>query len=142
MTAPQQSVKNVLDRLKNQLDVTSAPASVTIQEPDLTPHTCIALAAVLLEYPIAYAPTPTTKPNNISLLLGHIPLDLYRCEVARDGAENDQTLFQFSCPQGLEGLSSEHLFRSLQAKFTPRCDILGITIKFHHTNVTLDNVTL
>ena len=127
-----------LEEIRRLLFTEKTSSSVVIQIV-LTPAMSIAMAGILLGYPVAYFPSATS--SNMSRLLSRVPLDLYRCQAQWAGKEH--TLFQFSCPAGLEGLSAALILRDLRDRFTTRQQDTPIwTFQFYHTNVVLDSVSL
>lgn len=56
----------------------------------------VPLAALLLEYPVAYVPGPMVD-------MAHVSLEVYECTAVIGTLGVD--VMKFSCPQGIEGLS-------------------------------------
>ncbi|KAG5221325.1 hypothetical protein IMY05_C4432000400 [Salix suchowensis] len=94
-----------------------------IQLPESHPSAMIPLAAVLLEYPVAYAPPPESA---LFTFLGGISLDIYEVILISSSSESRRhTLLKFSCPHGLdEGLSPEVVKERLYNHFKPRLSAL------------------
>ncbi|KAF5382562.1 hypothetical protein D9615_002869 [Tricholomella constricta] len=118
----------------------SLPPSISISS-SLPRETAVPLAAVLLEYPVAYVPTSLEHP-----FLSNVPLDIYECVVTFD-RDSAHTLLKFSCPSDLAQrypvvLSPLHIIASVIKKFTPRIRDTTISLQVHHSTKTLDRVAL
>jgi hypothetical protein len=85
-------VRETLETLKAYWDATSKP--LTLSLPVLDSSVSVPVAAVLIEYPVAFVPDPT-----ITSFLNYIPLDVYECIVKFK--LNSHTLLRFSCPSEL-----------------------------------------
>ncbi|KAJ7672792.1 hypothetical protein B0H17DRAFT_1208655 [Mycena rosella] len=109
--------------------------------PALTPHTLISLAAVLLGYPVAYAPAADAAA---APFLAQTPLDVYTCAVRPPDAAWEHTLLKFSCPAGLAdaGLAPAHIAATLDARFGPRVRGVGLVLRVGHTTEVMDRVAL
>ena len=114
----------------------------------LTPETTIPLAALLLEYPVAYVPTSDQAP-----FLSNIRLDVYECTLDFDHRNADNIgeclLLKFSCPSDLaelhpNRLGSFHIAARLAEKFNNRLkqQVPGATIRVTHSRQTMDRVAL
>lgn len=103
----------------------------------------IPLAAVLLEYPVAYAPSP--EPASFTFL-GGIGLDVYEVILTSSSSEPRQhILLKFSCPHGLDkGLSPEVVKERLHNHFKPRLSTIlpGMSLEVSHSEQTFDRVAL
>lgn len=92
--------------------------------PSCTQEILIPLAAILLEYPVAYVPTSVDQ----AVFLSGQSLNIYQCllvDVAGGAVAADQyTLMRFSCPSnvGIEDaqLSPHKLAERLEERFSPR----------------------
>ncbi|KAF7768051.1 hypothetical protein Agabi119p4_7294 [Agaricus bisporus var. burnettii] len=91
--------------------------------PNLSMVTSIPLAAVLLDYPIAYVPESESQTS----FLSGTPLVVYRCRLvgkSQGGEDNDKqhVLLQFSCPVSLENsmVSTRKTVSFLEHTFQPR----------------------
>ncbi|KAJ7651754.1 hypothetical protein B0H17DRAFT_1215213, partial [Mycena rosella] len=71
------------------------PPHNTRAPPALTPHTLISLAAVLLGYPVAYAPAADAAA---APFLAQTPLDVYTCAVRPPDAAWEHTTAQVLVP--------------------------------------------
>ncbi|KAG5636190.1 hypothetical protein H0H81_008896 [Sphagnurus paluster] len=143
VSEPPSDVDAVLSVLIDSMTNTSLlPPSVTI--PPLSHGTAIPLAAVLLEYPVAYVPTSLEHP-----FLSNITLDVYECVLLNVLEQNSSyTLLKFSCPSELAGqhtnMDPEHIIAFLTEKFTGRMNKLlpGASFQILHNIQTLDRVAL
>ncbi|KAF9493179.1 hypothetical protein BDN71DRAFT_1591201 [Pleurotus eryngii] len=104
------NLRQILEYITSELDARIlgdlCNCQPVIQLPESHPSAMIPPAAVLLEYPVAYAPPP--EPASFTFL-GGIGLDVYEVILISSSSESRQhTLLKFSCPHGLdEGLSPE-----------------------------------
>ncbi|TFY78947.1 hypothetical protein EWM64_g5068 [Hericium alpestre] len=116
--------------------VTQTPEpSVTIRQ-EHTQQEIIPLAALLLEYPVAYVPISPEQ----SIFLPGVQLDVYTCMVGMPGdGDAPHPLLKFSCPtligtQHLQ-LSPPAMRLRLEQRFEPRTLILGaghvLTVTHH-----------
>jgi len=111
---------------------------------DMTQQTAIPLAALLLDYPVAYVPEAIEQ----SLFLSGGSLDLYEGVLHfEDSAIQMHSLFKFSCPSLLghtytNKLGPSHLLDMLQETFYTRLQDseLKVTLKLLHTTEILDRV--
>ena len=113
------------------------PAHVSLE-------TVVPLAAVLLDYTVAYV--PIAGYENV---LSGIPLDFYECILAyhkAGGQEATHTVMKFSCPVGLaQGgpTGSERIVQDLQTMFAERLLSSGdetMVVTVVHTVQSLDHV--
>lgn len=122
-------------------------ASLTLP-PELAPEATIPLAALLLEYPVAYVPA-TDKTT----FLSNVPLDIYECVLSFKNGQNmvpsRHTLLKFSCPSELAGEDPLHLGHSqitthLTQKFSVRLQKVapGTSIQVLCSSQILDRVAL
>jgi len=113
------------------------PAHVSLE-------TVVPLAAVLLDYAVAYV--PSAGYENV---LSGIPLDFYECILAyhkAGGQEATHTVMKFSCPAGLaQGgpTGSERIIQALQTMFAERLlssgdETMAVTVVY--TVQSLDHV--
>ncbi|KAG6890622.1 hypothetical protein C0995_006598 [Termitomyces sp. Mi166 len=133
---------NALNSLKEGVAAqTTFPPSFTMKS-NLPAESAIPLAAVLLEYPVAYVPTTLDSP-----FLSKVTLDVYECILSF--GETVHTLFKFSCPSEL-GQQYSHIFSSSQIiasltdNYLPRICTMAPTVSFEvlHTSQNLDRVAL
>jgi hypothetical protein len=119
-------------------------SSLSFTLPRVSSETAVPLAAVLLDYAVAYVPSAGHEKA-----LSGIPLDFYECIVAyhkAGGQEATHTVMKFSCPAGLaQGgpTSSERIIRELQTMFAERLSQSGdetMAVTVVHTVQTLDHV--
>ncbi|KAF8964404.1 hypothetical protein BDZ97DRAFT_1816376 [Flammula alnicola] len=149
----------LLQVLKSLLPLTATPDPLPLSfslPDDITIETAVPLAAVLLDYPIAYVPSPSY--NNV---LSGLPLDFYECVlISRGGdqsiggkAENQddsRTIMKFSCPTEMASeedsnrLQPERMMAELKEMFMERLRLIGDTtmeVTIVHSTQTLDHVT-
>jgi hypothetical protein len=119
------------------------PTSITLPT-DLTPETTVPLAALLLEYPVAYVPSSNSQVP----FLNNVQLDVYECILDID---NDQShlLLKFSCPSHLaeahpDRLGSSHIIEYLRGNFEDRFEksVPGATLCITHSRETKDRLAL
>lgn len=106
----------------------------------------VALAACLLEFPVAYVPTGDgSKP-----FLAGVPLDVYECVLVKNEPQHplEHIMLKFSCPQTVSGdppdLQPAALVEQLKSRFTERLDqaaFQGMLVVRHHVE-TKDRVAL
>jgi hypothetical protein len=125
------------------------PTSITLPA-DLTPETMVPLAALLLEYPVAYVPSDSELP-----FLNNVQLDVYELECILV-IGNDQghpllghPLLKFSCPSNLveahpDRLGSSHIVSYLRENFEDRLQksVPGATLRITHSWETRDRLAL
>jgi len=108
----------------------------------------IPVAAILLEYPVAYV--PTSGPGDQTTFLSRELLDVYECLLmnAEIGTLNQHTLLKFSCPNviGIEHteLSPQRLIERMKERFIPRLRIVDgrITLDIKVLAEKFDRVAL
>lgn len=112
----------------------------------------VPLAAVLLEYPVAYVPASAQQTS----FLEGATLDVYECILTWTPAgaypaglqRGKHTLLKFSCPNTIgtthPELSSDRLARRLKSRFQPRLQQIGFScaLSVIHTTETHDRVAL
>ncbi len=70
-------------------------SSTTLRLPDaLSPCVTVPLAALLLEYPVAYVPEAGPGPM-------HVTLQVYECSITLPPGLTGIGVVKFSCPQGI-----------------------------------------
>lgn len=103
----------------------------------------VPIAAVLIEYPVAFVPD-----LNITSFLNHIPLDVYECTVKFN--LKSHPLLKFSCPVELgmkhpDVLSQDHLLVYMRSLFGSK-ERLGrweeVDLQVNHRTETHDRVAL
>ncbi|KAF7422547.1 hypothetical protein PC9H_010703 [Pleurotus ostreatus] len=140
-------LRQILEYITSELDARISGdlynSQSVIQLPVSHPSTMIPLAAILLEYPVAYVPPP--EPASFTFLSG-IGLDVYEVVLASSSSELRQhTLLKFSSPHGLdEGLSPQVVKERLYNHFRPRLSTLlpGMSLEVSHSEQTFDRVAL
>ncbi|PFH54056.1 hypothetical protein AMATHDRAFT_95695, partial [Amanita thiersii Skay4041] len=100
----------------------------------------VPLAAVLLEYPVAYVPKAT-----VTTFFQNIPLDVYECTLTIDSQLHP--LLRFSCPVDIgkthEPLSPDGIQTALQMYFRPRLhDLDHASLQVVHHVETHDRVAM
>ncbi|RDB17984.1 hypothetical protein Hypma_000744 [Hypsizygus marmoreus] len=142
-TALERTLQSLIDN-----GTTSQLTSITLPS-ELTPEMAIPLAAVLLEYPVAYVPSSLSQ----SSFLSNVPLDVYECVLTFNGRQtvlpSKHTLLKFSCPSELgkehpDRLGNAHVTVSLKEKFKHRLQSSGIgaSLEVLQNCQTLDRVAL
>lgn len=135
--------ESLLHLLSNP-SILQPPSSLSFTLPHLSLETAVPLAAVLLDYAIAYV--PSAGHENV---LSGIPLDFYECILAyhkEKGQEATHTIMKFSCPARLaqEGpTSSERIIQELQTMFAERLSHSGdetMVVTVVHTVQSLNHV--
>lgn len=137
----------MLDRLKEAPD---NPISFSMPG-DSPVETLVPLAAVLLDYPVAYV--PSASYDNV---LAGIPLDFYECLLTLprgDALQNVHagdtvhTIMKFSCPTALKKdlhkLQGDEMKKMLLQMFLARLETIGesaLRVKVEHSAQTLNHV--
>lgn len=124
----------------------TSQGALSFSLPDgLTQVELVPLAAVLIDYPVAYVPVSPCQ----TVFLAEEPLDVYEVASPLDVVNSDThefTFLKFSCPQRLTDtcprLSQPHLIQRLRDTFIPRLDKLGAHIVVRHHTETLGRVAL
>ncbi|THH20078.1 hypothetical protein EW146_g1180 [Bondarzewia mesenterica] len=140
-------LRRVLNGLSESFAATSDP-SIPLPT-GLTQQTVIPLAAVLLEYPVAYVPISAYQTD----FLSSIPLTVYECTLRFNGRDaatgsNSHCILKFSCPTMIEDqfhfLSPSELTPKLAEHFRRRiveADLsASVQVKYHvetHDRVAL-----
>ena len=117
------------------------PSERPLQITELVP-----LAAILLEYPLAYVPISSDQTS----FLAGVPLDVYECVLTCPSMLKapEHILMKFSCPSVLAAtnleLSVSRLEERLNARFAPRLKQAGLsgTFQIRHSTETLARVAL
>jgi hypothetical protein len=141
-TAPPPGLAAVLQSLL--IPRSYLPTSITLPG-DLTPEITVPLAALLLEYPVAYVPSLEQLP-----FLSNVPLDIYECILLFNGiSAGNHLLLKFSCPSNLAEehpgrLGSSHIVARLKANFGGRLEesLPGATFHVTHSRDTKDRIAL
>ncbi|KAF8903120.1 hypothetical protein CPB84DRAFT_1774870 [Gymnopilus junonius] len=123
-------VLRVLTSLLSLVALPNCPLSFSLPD-DITIESAVPLAAILLDYPVAYVPTSTE--NNI---LSNVPLNFYECLLIVGGNIENQrheiTIMKFSCPAELtngqgRNLDPDRTVKLLQNIFSARLEQIGET---------------
>lgn len=132
MSAPPQSVRA---RLDGWLDILHAlqrsdapcPPSLTTFTQEDSPAERVPLAAVLIEYPVAYVPSG----DHSGPFLSNVDLEVFTCSLAQDARGAPQavgpghTLLQFSCPSSLVHEVGD-IAGQLEQRFSSRLASAGV----------------
>jgi hypothetical protein len=164
LAEPPEDIPSLVQNLANQLLDRSSwnDASAIVLPDNLSVTSTVPLAALLLEYPVAYCPgTIATGPY-----LSHVTLDVYEVYVQlldnedkalvqqqtwippSDILNRRHSILKFSCPSVLgisfpERLSPELLMGQLRSRFNSRITSeIAATVIVHHSIETLDRVAL
>lgn len=148
LSGPPSELMQVLRFLKTELSKTSSPnhpTSITLP-PNLTQVVAVPLAALLLEYPIAYVPASADQTSFLSL----VSLDVYEGVLEFTHPSPHHTLVKFSCPSALgddhpERFVPSYIMNQLRTWAEIRLQqVTGVSFSFHilHNTVTLDRVGL
>ncbi|KAF8798968.1 hypothetical protein BYT27DRAFT_7202704 [Phlegmacium glaucopus] len=137
-----QQVLQVLISLLPLAQSVELPLSFSLLS-DTTFETAVPLAAILLDYLVAYVPY-TTYPNTLS----GVPLDVYECILAIPGLDSrEHSIIKFSCPttvqEGFTQLKPENITLKLGAIFSNRLGATradGATIRVKHSSETVDRI--
>jgi hypothetical protein len=143
--------KAVLDSILNVAKQPVIPVHFSLPE-GLDPQNLVPLAGLLLEYPIAYVPTPDPSAP----FLSHVPLDVYECVVKLQQSIQgvhagcrQHLLVKFSCPRLVgereEKLSPSSVIDMLIGQFSRRISVLGAVgadVQVTHKVDILDRVAL
>lgn len=118
------------------------PLSITASWPSDCPHEAVPIAAVLLEYPVAYVPNTTdSRP-----FLSDVDLEVFTCSLVslnHSSDRNEHVLLQFSCPRSLVAEIGD-INEKLRKRFDPRILDADLPYEVHTSNRTerLDRVAL
>lgn len=118
------------------------PVSISLTT-DLTAAVTVPLAALLLEYPVAYVPENVQASSHLS----RMPLIVYECTLTWDVTSLNpiwHTLLQFSCPALFGKLLTSRILDELTSRFNPRTQQLTANPKLtiQYRNETRDNLVL
>ena len=106
-----QLLRTLSDRMRTSTSSVALPEHVQAN--------IISLAAILLEYPVAYV---LSSADQTAYLSG-VTLDVYECVLAADGA-TEHTVIKFSCPYSLgfehSQLTPQAIATRMKAWFLPR----------------------
>jgi hypothetical protein len=131
---PSLQLVEVIQDLSRQLSGDQIPVSISLPA-ELRFTELVPLAALLLEYPVAYVPSSEASPSSLS----HRPLDVYECVLNR--GPDEHVLLKFSCPSDLTPAS---LTEVLNMHFITRADCFlpGWNFSVRHSTVVLDAITM
>lgn len=140
--------EQILQILANLLPLAQSvelPLSFSLPS-DTTLETAVPLAAILLDYLVAYVPYPA----HLNSLSG-VPLDVYECTLVIPGhdsmADLKHSILKFSSPtslqEGFMQLKPENVTLKLAAMLTDRLGTArasGATIRVEHSSVKADSI--
>ena len=140
-----QQVLQILVNLLPLAQSVELPLSFSLLS-DASFETVVPLAAILLDYLVAYVPYPS-YPNTLS----GVPLDFYECTLTIPGHDSmldlNHSIIKFSCPASLredfKQLKPENVTLNLTAKFSDRLSsagVGGVTTHVNHSSETVDRV--
>ena len=140
-----QQVLQVLVSLLPLAQSVELPLSFSLLS-DTTFETVVPLAAILLDYLVAYVPYPS-YPNTLS----GIPLDFYEYILTIPDHDSmldlNHSIIKFSCPaslqEGSKQLKPESVTLNLAAIFADRLSsagVGGVTTHIKHSSETVDRV--
>ncbi|KAJ3801562.1 hypothetical protein GGU11DRAFT_674697, partial [Lentinula aff. detonsa] len=148
-------VQDLILQISNPSSTLNQSSTIILPQ-GLSASLTVPLAAILLEYPVAYCPSATIG----SPFLNSVTLDVYEVRLmlndedvdtssqrkptpSPDDEERDhRSVLKFSCPSGL-GLSHQTIKEQLQSCFDHRlANLLHRDLFVHHTIETLDRVAL
>lgn len=140
-----QQVLQVLVSLLPLAQSVELPLSFSLLS-DATFETVVPLAAILLDYLVAYVPYPS-YPNTLS----GVPLDFYEYILTIPSHDSNlnlnHSIIKFSCPASLREefmqLKPENVTLKLAAIFAERLSTAragGVTIHVKHSSETVDRV--
>ena len=134
---PQQVSQLLISSLLPLTQSIELPLSFSLVS-DITFETAVPLAAILLDYLVAYVPYPSHLNP-----LSRVPLDVYECILAIPD-HDEHTVIKFSCPSSLQEyftqLKPENMTLKLAAMFAGRIDATSATIHIKHNVRTVDRV--
>lgn len=118
--------------------------------------TCVPLAALILDYPVAYVPViPQQSPLTSPTFLAGVLVSTYECVLTYDPSPSAPqatvSVMKFSCPQVLEEacperVSSQLIKKQLEGLFARRLRELGIEgsarVQVVHKRVSYDRLAL
>lgn len=143
------------DRLREALhnvafSMSESPDALALSLSDaFTEEILIPLAAVMIDYPVAYFPASSAQTSFLEReVLGIYAVSFTETTPSDStwGIGKEYTLLKFSCPQLLiddyAELSPRTLIEKLEVKFAARLEHIGMRILVTHHTETLDRVAL
>lgn len=128
MTTIPEPLVDVLHFLSDRVSfVDSMPSSISLPE-GMPLSNAVPLAAVLLEYEVAYVPPDT--PTGPAVFLSGVTVNTYECFLDLRLPDSDHTILKFSCPRALAisypiQLGPDEIVRRLTAKLGERLAQIG-----------------
>ena len=149
MTTIPEPLLDVLHFLSDRVSVVdSMPSSISLPE-GMPLSNAVPLAAVLLDYEVAYVP-PDTQTGPAVFLSG-VTVNTYECllDLLLPGSVH-HTILKFSCPSALAilnptQLGPDEIVRRLTAKFAERLAQIGdvtVSLRVGCGSITLDRLAL
>jgi len=150
MTTIPEPLFDVLHLLSDQASVVdSMPSSISLPE-GMPLSNAVPLAAVLLDYEVAYVPPDT--PTGPAVFLSGVTVNTYECllDLLLPGSSVHHTILKFSCPRALAisyptQFGSDEIVRRLTAKFGERLAQIGdftVSLRIVCGSITLDRLAL
>jgi len=138
--------ENILQVLEDVYIRTIDNPTSIISSQELTQELMIPIAAILLEYPVAYVPASSDQMAFLSREL----LDVYECRLVHVETQvpNRHTLLKFSCPSAIGvkhmELSPQELMERTKERFIPRLQKAGdgMIVEIHVSTEKFDRVAL
>lgn len=148
MTTIPEPLLDVLHFLSDRVSVVdSIPSSISLPE-GMPLSNAVPLAAVLLDYEVAYVPPDTPTP---AVFLSGVTVNTYECllDLLLPGSVH-HTILKFSCPRALAisyptQLGPDEIVKRLEAKFAERLAQIGdfaVSLRVVCGSITLDRLAL
>ena len=148
MTTIPEPLVDVLHFLSDRVSfVDSMPSSISLPE-GMPLSNAVPLAAVLLEYEVAYVPPDT--PTGPAVFLSGVTVNTYECFLDLRLPDSDHTILKFSSPRALAisypiQLGPDEIVRRLTAKLGERLAQIGdftVSLRLVCGSITLDRLAL
>ena len=148
MTTIPEPLVDVLHFLSDRVSfVDSMPSSISLPE-GMPLSNAVPLAAVLLEYEVAYVPPDT--PTGPAVFLSGVTVNTYECFLDLRLPDSDHIILKFSCPRALAisypiQLGPDEIVRRLTAKLGERLAQIGdftVSLRLVCGSITLDRLAL
>ena len=148
MTTIPEPLLDVLHFLSDRVSVVdSIPSSISLPE-GMPLSNAVPLAAVLLDYDVAYVPHDT--PTGPAGFLSGVTVNTYECLLDLLLPDSVHTILKFSCPRALAisyptQFGPDEIVRRLTAKFAERHAQIGdftVSLRVVCGSITLDRLAL
>ncbi|KAF9221561.1 hypothetical protein BS17DRAFT_710768, partial [Gyrodon lividus] len=147
-TEPPNALQQVLLKMRASMAASSDALSFSLPA-TLTQEILVPLAAVVIDYSVAYVPASSEQTS----FLGGEALDIYSVSFKGPSYPNssstlkqEHVVLKFSCPRVLVSkhaeLSPGTVMEKLRVKFESRLESVGIHMSVAHRTETLDRVAL